>query len=190
MLASSLDRGCTCWSSLENKPRSRLSGMIQQRRGVKSGVPDVFVIQRQAGARLVAFVELKSRAGLASPTQKQFRLEVLAAGAQWWMARSANAAMMALHLSGVQFCRPWVPQPLQPWEGPFDDPNKRLPQEQTVAAERQATLRAWRQRQRDRKAQQQQLRERVDARKVAQDTALDFICLEPEQSPDRDGRAQ
>ena len=151
-LTSYLDRGCTCWSCLENRPRSLLSGIFQQRRGIKSGVPDLIVIQRQAGRLLVVFVELKSRAGVASKTQKQFRLEVLAAGAEWWMARSANAAMMALQLSGVQFCRPWVPQPLEPWEGPFADPNQRLPQEPSVAAERRAAQQRWRQRQRARKA--------------------------------------
>ena len=51
------------------------------------------------------FVELKSRSGLASKVQKQVRAELLAAGALWWMARSANAAMMALHLSGVPFVK-------------------------------------------------------------------------------------
>jgi hypothetical protein len=76
---------------------------------------------------------------------------MLPAGAAWWMARSANAAMMALHLSGVQFLKPWQPPELEPWEGPFADPHQRLPQEPTVAAERRATMRAWRQRQRDRK---------------------------------------
>jgi hypothetical protein len=73
---------------------------------------------------------------------------MLPAGTVWWMARSANAAMMALHLSGVPFLRSWKPQPLEPWEGPFADPNRQLPQEPTVAAERRAAMRAWRERQR------------------------------------------
>jgi hypothetical protein len=149
-LASYLDRGCTCWTALENKPFSLLSGIFQQRRGVKSGVPDVEVIQRQPGRLLVVFVELKSRAGVASKTQKQFRLEVLAAGAEWWMARSARAAMTALYGSGVAFRRPWKPPSLEPWEGPFADPHRRLPQEPGVAARRRAEQRQYRERQRAR----------------------------------------
>jgi hypothetical protein len=147
MLASYLDRGRTCWTALENKPFSLLSGIFQQRRGVKSGVPDVEVIQRQPGRLLVVFVELKSRAGVASKTQKQFRLEVLAAGAEWWMARSARAAMTALYRSGVAFRRPWEPPPLEPWEGPFADPHQRLPQAPEVKAERAAAYKRYRERQ-------------------------------------------
>ena len=37
-----------------------------------------------------------------------------AAGADWWLARSARAALMALHLSGVVFRRKWKPR-LKPW---------------------------------------------------------------------------
>ena len=44
------------------------------------------------------------------------------------MARSARAALMALHLSGVGFRRRWKPTRLELWEGPFADPNQRLPQ--------------------------------------------------------------
>jgi hypothetical protein len=60
-------------------------------------------------------------AGVASKAQKQVRLEMLPAGADWWLARSARAAMMALHLSGVMFRRRWKPPRLKPWEGPFAD---------------------------------------------------------------------
>jgi hypothetical protein len=35
---------------------------------------------------------------------------------------------MALHLSGVVFRRKWKPPQLKPWEGPFANPNQRLPQ--------------------------------------------------------------
>ena len=155
LLPTYLDRTCTCWTALENKPRSPISGLLQKLSGVKSGVPDVEVIQRQPGRQLVVFVELKSRAGVASKTQKQFRLEVLAAGGTWWMARSVDAVMMALYLSGVQLCRPWGPPPLEPWEGPFADPNKRLPQAPDVAARRREARRRERQRKRARKAAQQ-----------------------------------
>ena len=142
----------TYWTALENKPLSAMSGVFQRRRGVKAGIPDVEVIQQQATGKLVVFVELKSRRGVASEAQKQARAELLPAGAVWWMARTANAAMMALHLSGVPFLKPWEPPPIEPWEGPFADPNKRLPQEPTVAAQRREATRAWRERQRARKA--------------------------------------
>src|SRR5262249_8303348 len=87
LLAKYLDPESTFWTSLENKPISRVSGMFQKRRGVRSGLPDVLVISR--GKPI--FVELKSRGGVASKTQKQIRLEMLPVGATWWMARSARA---------------------------------------------------------------------------------------------------
>jgi hypothetical protein len=129
MLTSYLDRRCTFWTSLENKPLSLASGIFQQKRGVKSGLPDVVVVQQQPGRLLIVFVELKSRSGVGSKVQKQVRAELLQAGAVWWMARSARAAMTALHRSGVVFRRPWEPPQLEAWEGPFADLNQRLPQE-------------------------------------------------------------
>jgi hypothetical protein len=155
LLAEYLDPARTYWTALENKPLSAMSGVFQRRRGIKAGIPDVVVIFRLAsGSVLIVFVELKSRRGVASEAQKQARAEMLPAGAVWWMARSANAAMMALHLSGVPFLKPWEPPQLEPWEGPFADPHQRLPQEPTVAAERRAAMWVWRRRQRERKARQ------------------------------------
>jgi hypothetical protein len=87
---------------------------------------------------------LKSRRGLASKAQKQLRLEMLPAGAVWWMARSARAAMTALHLSGVVFRRKWKPPPLKSWEGPFADPTQRLPQHPVVAAQKREEKRRYR----------------------------------------------
>jgi hypothetical protein len=153
MLAAYLDPTCTYWTSLENKPRSAVSGALQRRRGVKPGLADVLVIFRQqSGSVLVVFVELKSRRGVASKAQKQARAEILPAGALWTMARSARAAMVGLYRAGVKFRGSWEPPPLEPWEGPFADPNQRLPQEPSVAAERRAAQQRWRQRQRARKA--------------------------------------
>jgi hypothetical protein len=148
LLTKYLDPTCTFWTSLENKPLSQLSGIFQKRRGVRSGLPDVLVIFRQKPI----FVELKSRAGVATKAQKQRRLELLAADAVWLMARSARAAVMALHLSGVVFRRRWKPPRLKPWEGPFADPNERLPQAPDVAARRRAARRRSRERQRACKA--------------------------------------
>jgi hypothetical protein len=149
MLHKYLTAADTFWTSLENKPISRLSGLFQKRRGVRSGLPDVLVIWR---GRPI-FVELKSRAGVASKVQKRVRSEMLPAGADWWLARSARAALMALHLSGVVFRRRWKPPRLQPWEGPFADPDRRLPQAPDVAARRRAARRRWRLRQRAAAAQ-------------------------------------
>jgi hypothetical protein len=143
MLDKYLDPADTFWTSLENKPLSRLSGLFQKRRGVRSGLPDELVIWR--GKPI--FIELKSRAGVASKAQKQLRTELLPAGATWWLARSARAAMMALHLSGVVFRRHWKPSRL---EGPFADPTHRLPQAPDVAARRRAARRRWRLRQANR----------------------------------------
>jgi hypothetical protein len=47
LLQDYLDPRTTFWSSLENSPRSLLSGLFAKRRGVKSGLPDVMVIFRQ-----------------------------------------------------------------------------------------------------------------------------------------------
>ena len=140
MLDKYLDPTDTFWTSLENKPISRLSGIFQKKRGVRSGLPDELVIWR--GKPI--FVELKSRAGVATKAQKQVRVELLPAGATWWMARSARAALMALHLSGVVFRRRWKPPRLKPWEGPFADPTQQLPQAPDVAAQRRAARRRWR----------------------------------------------
>jgi len=152
MLAEHLDPACTYWTSLENKPRSPMGGVFQRMRGCRPGVPDLVVIQQQPGSVLIVFVEVKSRRGLASKAQKQARAEMLPAGAVWIMARSWRAAMVGLQCAGVKFCRPWEPPPLEPWEGPFSDPNQRLPQEPSVRAERRAAQHRWRERQRARKA--------------------------------------
>jgi hypothetical protein len=150
MLGKYLDPADTFWTSLENKPISRIAGIFQKRRGCRSGIPDELVLFR--GKPI--FVELKSRAGVATRVQKQVRVELLQAGANWWMARSARAALMALHLSGVVFRRQWKPPRLKPWEGPFADPTRRLPQAPDVAARRRAARRRWLARHRVRNATQ------------------------------------
>jgi hypothetical protein len=59
------------------------------------------------------------------------------------MARSAEAAMMALHSSGVPLGN-WDPPPLEPWEGPFGDPTQRLPRHPEVAVEQREGRRRYR----------------------------------------------
>jgi hypothetical protein len=111
----------------------------------------VLVIFRQASGNVgIVFVELKSRSGIASKAQKQTRLAMLPAGAVWYMARSAVAALQALHLAGVVFRRPWRQPLLQPWEGPFADTH-RLPQAPDVAARRRIAHQQTRVRQRARR---------------------------------------
>jgi hypothetical protein len=125
--------------------------MYQKRRGVRSRLPDVPVLYRRKPSRRcpprVVFVELKSRRGVATKAQKQIYAEMLPAGAKWWLARSARAALTALHRSGVAFRQLWKPPRLEPWEGPFADPTRRLPQAPEVAAERNAATRRRRARQ-------------------------------------------
>ena len=120
LLAEYLDPSCTFATALENRPRSCLSGLMQKRRGTRSGLPDVMVIFIPIishGGELrqrSVFVELKSWAGVASKAQKQVRVELVAVGCEWWLCRSARAALTALHRSGVPFRRPWRPGPLRP----------------------------------------------------------------------------
>jgi len=76
--------------------------------------------------------------------QKQVCFEMLPVGADWWLARSARAALIALHLSGAVFRRKWKPPRLKPFEGPFADPNERLPQAPNVAAQRRVARRRGR----------------------------------------------
>jgi hypothetical protein len=97
------------WTSLENKPLSMVSGMFGKLRGVRSGLPDVMVIHLTGAGREVTFVELKSRRAKASKAQIKLREELLVVGAKWWMARSARAAMIGIHLSDVPFRRKWKP---------------------------------------------------------------------------------
>jgi hypothetical protein len=150
LLAELLDPACIFWTSLENRPLSQTSGVFQKRRGVRSGLPDVLVFRRKPGGVLIVFVEMKSKAGVASKVQKRVLAEMLQAGAEWWMARSAAAALTALLRSGVVFRGQWTPPRLQPWEGPFADPTQRPPQAPDVSANRRAATQRWRERQRQR----------------------------------------
>ena len=136
------------WSALSNAPRTALGGYLAQKRGVRSGLADIMVVHDGR----VTFVELKSPVGVASKAQRQVYVEMRAAGADWYLVKSAPAALEALRRSNVPFRRRWKPPQLAPWEGPFANPHRRLPQHPDVAAQRRAAQRAWRERQRDSKA--------------------------------------
>jgi hypothetical protein len=153
LLTQYLDPSCAWFTSLENKPLSRISGMLQKKRGVKSGLPDVIVLFRHGTGIVVVFIELKSRRGIASKAQKQTRLEMLPAGAKWRMVRTARAGLTALYREGAPFRRKWTPpKKLEPWEGPFENPHVRLPQHPDVARERAAAQQRYRERRRAREA--------------------------------------
>ena len=102
------------WSGVESKPRSRLGGFLQRRRGIKAGLPDVLVVANGPAI----FIELKSRRRVTSKAQREIRAQLLAAGAAWFLARTPRAALAALALANVPFKRPWTAPPLlQPWGG-------------------------------------------------------------------------
>ncbi len=129
MLERWADPTTTFWTMLENRPRSAMAGMFQRHRGVRSGMADLYVVYRGKPIH----VELKSPVGMLSKTQRQVRHELLVSGADWWLARSANAAMLALSLSGVAFreidrsdgtIEYWQRPELQEWEQPTQDPSQ------------------------------------------------------------------
>jgi hypothetical protein len=99
---------------------------------------------------------------------------LLAAGADWWEARSANAAMAALVLSGVKFrmiahsngeIECWRQPELAPWEVPRRDPAEPQPSAPLLKAQLRERQRRWRERQRARKAVQPATEPR-DARRL------------------------
>jgi hypothetical protein len=141
MMARHIDPKTTFWSSLENLPRNRLSALFMKRRNVRSGLPDLMVISR---GKPTIFVELKGPAGALSKVQKAVRLELLQAGASYYWARTARAAMTALVCQGVALRRKWKPRQLREWEGPSE--TQCLAIEPTAKAQRNAAQRAWRER--------------------------------------------
>jgi len=147
-LRALIDPNQVFWSSLENRPSSWLNGLLQKKRGVRSGLPDLMFIP--LAAPKPTFLELKSKAGHASKNQKQIRAELVAVGCQWYMARSVPAALEALRRAGVPLRLPWSEAVhLEPWEGPFPDPTLRLPQHPEVRARRRQSDNRYRERMRD-----------------------------------------
>lgn len=117
-----LDHPRVFWTSVENRPVSAISGKYQKLSGVRAGLPDILVFYRGETGIVIVFVELKSRSGSFTTVQHRVREELLAAGALWWAARSARAALVALARSGVPFRHEWrEPDDLALWEGPVRD---------------------------------------------------------------------
>jgi hypothetical protein len=126
------DLACTFWTATDPVAPSVTSGAMRKKRGVKPGVPDTLVLYR---GKLIA-IELKSRRGQCSRSQRLTREALLRAGAQWWVCRSAHAAMWALARSGVCFrtltnddgtLECWQQPELAAWEVPKRNPHERRP---------------------------------------------------------------
>jgi hypothetical protein len=127
-----LDPTCTFWTATDPVAPSATSGAMRKKRGVKAGLPDVLVWY--CGKSIT--IELKSRRGQCSRSQRAVRELLLRAGAQWWVSRSANAAMWALAQSGVPFrtivhedgtIERWQQPKLPAWEVPKRTPHERRP---------------------------------------------------------------
>jgi hypothetical protein len=139
-----LDPTCADWTATDPVAPNALSGAIRKERGVKPGVPDVLVWYREASITKSIVVELKSRHGQCSPSQRAKRERLLRAGVQWWVCRSARSAMWALAQSGVPFrtivhddgtIECWHQPELPAWEVPKRDPQERRPRAPEWGAE-------------------------------------------------------
>ena len=154
-LASLLDKwmdpSCAFWSATDPVAHSAMSGLMRKRRGVKSGVPDTLVWYRRKSIT----IEMKSQSGRCSAAQRAAREALIRAGAEWWVCRTASAAMWALKRSGVRFrelvhadgsTERWRQPRLAQWEVPRRDPAERRPNAPEVVAERREVARRWRDR--------------------------------------------
>jgi hypothetical protein len=155
LLSAHLNPQTTFWTGLENRATSRLSGFLQKRRGIRSGLPDFVVLHlvKRTKRTIPVFLELKSKRGVVTRAQKVVRAELLPVGAKWLLVRTARAGLVALRRSRVTFQRKWRPPKLKVWEGPFDTA-QHLPLPPEVVAERREAKRRWRERQRARNAAQ------------------------------------
>jgi hypothetical protein len=152
-----LDPTCTFATATDPVASSATAGAMRKKRGVKAGVPDTLVLHRRkrTACTLIA-IEMKSRQGKVTASQRATREALLRAGADWWEARSARAAMWALRKSGVRFrtlvyrdgtTERWRQPRLAPWEVPRRDPTEPRPNAPDVAAQRRAARQRWRARQ-------------------------------------------
>jgi hypothetical protein len=130
---------------------------MRAKRGVRAGCPDNWIVDR---GRLIC-IEMKNPVGgRCSRVQLEVRVALLRSGiADWWEARSAAAAMVALKRSKVRFrviARPdgsierWTPPVLRDWEVPRRDPCERRAQHPAVREQRRAYARRRRERKRAR----------------------------------------
>jgi hypothetical protein len=152
-----LDPTCSDWTATDGVAASANSGRARKLRGIKPGTPDVIVWY--CGRTIT--LELKSRHGVCSTSQREKRERLLCAGVEWWECRSANAAMCALAESGIEFrtivhadgtVERWQQPELAPWEVPRRHPDERRPNAPEVLAKGRVAQQQWRDRQRERVA--------------------------------------
>jgi hypothetical protein len=95
-----LDPDCSFATATDPVSPSALTGFIRKKRGVVAGFPDWFIVDRGRSI----FIEMKSRTGRLSVSQRETRAALLRAGVRWWwVVRSARAGMVALAQSQVRF---------------------------------------------------------------------------------------
>ena len=87
------------WTATDATTASPTTGRMRQLRGCKAGAPDLWILYC---GRLIT-IELKSKGGRCTPSQRAAREALLRAGADWFECRSANAVMWVLHEEGVPF---------------------------------------------------------------------------------------
>ena len=126
-----LDHTCTFATATDPVASSATAGAMRKKRGVKPGLPDTLVLYR---GKLVT-LELKSRQGRCSASQRAAREALLRAGAEWWECRSAHAAMWAPAKSGVRVrMLPNDNGTLERWQSPRWEVQKRNPHERRPRA--------------------------------------------------------
>jgi hypothetical protein len=139
LLAKWLDPATSFATAFDPVARSKLSGFPRKKRGVMPGCPDNWVLH---SGRLIC-VELKSPPGRWSRAQRAVREALIRSGAEWWEARSATAAMVALAESGVKFreivredgsVEVWATPELEGWAVPRRDPSELRPRHPAVLA--------------------------------------------------------
>lgn len=94
-----LDPSRRCWSATDPVAASLTAGAMRRKRGVKAGLPDILIWYC---GRSIA-IELKSRYGKCTRTQRAMREQLMAAQVEWWVCRSAISAMWVLYAAGVPF---------------------------------------------------------------------------------------
>jgi hypothetical protein len=90
-LKAALGKG-VMWRMIENRPRSKIAGAAQKKRGIEAGTPDVLLWAYD----FFGAIELKSGRGSLSSAQKKFRDEFLEAGGMHDVCRSVGEVECAL----------------------------------------------------------------------------------------------
>jgi hypothetical protein len=140
------------WSAIDATTTSPTTGLMRRLRGCKAGLPDIWILYRGG----LITIELKSKGGRCTPSQRAAREALLQAGADWFECRSANAVMQAVREAGVPLnmiahgdgtIECWQQPELAPFEVPRRDPAESRPIAPEVAAWRRAARQRWRERQ-------------------------------------------